>query len=60
LTFGTDGFGPGWVTGWTGDFDAVVFFGEGGDVRGALVFVFLEVEFAEVGMEGEVFDFTVF
>jgi len=48
------------MAGWTGDFDAVVFFGEGGDVRGALVFVFLEVEFAKVGMEGEVFDFTVF
>lgn len=45
----------------TGDFDAVVFFREGGHVTcSGFGFVFLEVEFAEVGMEGEVFDFALF
>jgi hypothetical protein len=44
----------------TGDGDAVVFFGEGGEVRGASVFVFLKVEFAEVGVEGEMFYLAFF
>jgi hypothetical protein len=49
------------VTAGTGDCDAVVFFREGGHVTCSdFGFVFVEVQFAEVGMEREVFDLAFF
>jgi hypothetical protein len=49
------------VSTWTRNTNSIVFFGERGYITcSRFWFIFLKVEFAEVGVKGKMFDFTVF